>query len=169
MNAERSIKHCPTCQIANGYPSHQDAWLRLTIHIQSWQFCSTVHTLEYYLLDTIGPSRANLSWWKYLWQKKHLLRADHPPSKNLRHHDLGASFHPRNTMFVQTRKIPVFWAFWVPKLPKTWTKKNNILSVREVYGIGIIWDYIAIVTSVWCSFFSEWPCWLGGCYRKRHN
>jgi len=50
---------------------------------------------------------------------KTLLRAGHPPRKIFRHHDLGASFQPQHSMFVQTRKIPVFWAFWVPKLPKT--------------------------------------------------
>jgi hypothetical protein len=49
---------------------------------------------------------------------KTLLRAGHPPRKIFRHHD-WASFQPQHSMFVQTRKIPVFWAFWVPKLPKT--------------------------------------------------
>ena len=69
------------------------------------------------------------------------LRADHPPRKIFRHHDLGASFQPRKTMFVQTRKIPVFWAFWVPKLAKTW-KKTFFLSVRGVYGrcMGGVWE-----------------------------
>ena len=70
---------------------------------------------------------------------KILLRAGHPPRKIFRHHDLGASFQPQHSMFVQTRKILLG-----SKTAKNVNKKT------------IFWAYGRCMGGVWEAYGGVW-------------